>query len=55
MKKYTYFLNNDSKQETIGIVKAINLKKAIQLAAQKKHLNEESFLSIYSVKVEDGA
>ena len=55
MKKYIYFLNNDSDKEIIGTVKAKSLSNAIQLAAQKKQLNTESFLGIYSVKIEDGA
>ena len=50
MKKYTYFLNNDSNKEIVGTVKAKSLDNAIQLAAEKKKLDKESFLSIYSVE-----
>jgi len=49
MKRYTYSAKADPTQESIGIVIAHNHENAIQLAAEKKRLDVDSFMTVYVI------
>lgn len=49
MKRYTYSAKIDSTQESIGIVVAHDHENAIQLAAKKKNLDVDTFITLYVV------
>lgn len=49
MKKYKYCHINDENEETIGIVKALNLEEAQIISSEIKKLSLESFLKIFKV------
>ena len=50
MKSFKYFSIRDSSREPLGIVKASNKTKAIDIAAGKKSLNVEEFLKLFFIE-----
>jgi len=50
MKRFKYYHNGDSKQESLGIISAHNWENAVQLAAERKRLDIENFLRIFSLQ-----
>jgi len=49
MKRYTYASIVDPKKEAVGIIVAHNHENAIQLAAERKRLDVESFMTLYII------
>lgn len=50
MIKYRYYLLNDDKKETIGLISAFNYYQAVDLASIRKRLTEEQFLKIFKLE-----
>ena len=50
MKRFRYYLIRDHKKETIGLLSAHNFDNAVQLAAERKALTQEQFLSIFTLE-----
>ena len=49
MKKYKYSSLQDPKKEPVGIIVAHNHENAIQLAAQRKQLDPDMFLTLFTL------
>ena len=49
MRRYTYASVSDLKKEAVGIIVAHNHENAIQLAAERKRLDIESFMTLYII------
>lgn len=49
MKRYTYAAVSDPNKEAVGIVVAHNHENAIQMAAERKRLDVESFMTLYII------
>ncbi len=50
MTQYKYYSQSDTKKESIGKVKALDLERAIKKAAAKKRLSIESFLELFNIE-----
>ena len=50
MKRYKYSSVQDPKNEPIGIIAAHNHENAIQLAAERKRLDTETFLTLFNIQ-----
>ena len=50
MKKFKYYHNADPHQESLGMVSAHNWENAVHLAAERKRLDTEKFLRIFSIQ-----
>ena len=51
MIKYRYYLLNDHKKETIGLISAFNYYQAVDLASIRKRLTEDQFLKIFKLEI----
>ena len=51
MKTYYFYIKNDTEKEPISMVKANNLNDAITIFCYQKQLEEEDFLEIYQVEL----
>ena len=49
MKTYYFYIKNDTEKEPINIIRAADLHEAIRIFCLQKQLEEEDFLEIYQV------
>jgi len=50
MKRYKYSSVQDLKNESVGIIVAHNYENAIQMAAERKRLDPDTFLTLFSIQ-----
>ena len=50
MKKYKYFFRSDITKEAIGVVRALNEKRALKKASKRKQLPLKKFIEIFFVE-----
>ena len=50
MKRYKYSSVQDLKNESVGIIVAHNHENAIQMAAERKRLDTETFLTLFNIQ-----
>jgi len=49
MKKFKYYYNGDSLKEALDIISAHDWENAVKLAADRKNLEMDTFLQLFSV------